>query len=399
MKKFALIVGIVALAIFSFLYIQLYRVQSAINEQLAQQNIAVQSINLSLFSPALSLENLKTTQFSAQKIEAKFSFLPLLYGNAALHSLNIQQLKLTQNTQNPANVSIEVSPFSLKQLLSKKVILNGENHIRIEFNKPIYGKTKTFHFSFHKANLDFSTSESAPLQFVDASLNNQPIGYIETHTAHQQIVTYIKPQCDNDCLAVLKYQQIGNQSAVNFSGKYFPVQRLFALLNLPEMLSGHADFDLDFSFSSSALIQGKLNFLAQNGEILGVNLLDMVAQYFPINYNNDLLKNKELNTRFEQFYLQLSLQQQQQQQQQQHQLQAEKIELKTPALLGQGKGIIDLNRMECNVDINLNSTDQRYQNLTLPINFFGNCDSPQYKINFTKKFRHQLIDAIKEKLR
>lgn len=387
MKKFALIVGIVALAIFSFLYIQLYRVQSAINEQLAQQNIAVQSINLSLFSPALSLENIKTTQFSAQKIEAKFSFLPLLYGNAALHSLNIQQLKLTQNTQNPANVSIEISPFSLKQLLSKKVILNGENHIRIEFNKPIYGKTKTF----HKANLDFSTSESAPLQFVDASLNNQPIGYIETHTAHQQIVTYIKPQCDNDCLAVLKYQQIDNQSAVNFSGKYFPVQRLFALLNLPEMLSGHADFDLDLNFSSSSLIQGKLNFLAQNGEILGVNLLDMVAQYFPINYNNDLLKNKELNTRFEQFYLQLSLQQ--------HQLQAEKIELKTPALLGQGKGIIDLNRMECNVDINLNSTDQRYQNLTLPINFFGNCDSPQYKINFTKKFRHQLIDAIKEKLR
>lgn len=395
MKKFALIVGIVALAIFSFLYIQLYRVQSAINEQLTQQNIAVQSINLSLFSPALSLENLKTTQFSAQKIEAKFSFLPLLYGNAALHSLNIQQLKLTQNTQNPANVLIEVSPFSLKQLLSKKVILNGENHIRIEFNKPIYGKTKTFHFSFHKANLDFSTSESAPLQFVDASLNNQPIGYIETHTAHQQIVTYIKPQCDNDCLAVLKYQQIDNQSAVNFSGKYFPVQRLFALLNLPEMLSGHADFDLDFSFSSSSLIQGKLNFLAKNGEILGVNLLDMVAQHFPINYNNDLLQNKELNTRFEQFYLQLSLQQQQQQ----HQLQAEKIELKTPALLGQGKGIIDLNRMECNVDINLNSTDQRYQNLTLPINFFGNCNSPQYKINFTKKFRHQLIDAIKEKLR
>ncbi|WP_118795894.1 hypothetical protein [Haemophilus haemolyticus] len=390
MKKFALVVGIVFLAIFSFLYIQLYRVQSAISEQLVQQNIAVQSINLSLFSPALSLENIKTTQFSAQKIEAKFSFLPLLYGNTALHSLNIQQLKLTQNTQNPANVSIEVSPFSLKQLLSKKVILNGENHIRMEFNKPIYGKTKIFHFSFHKANLDFS-SESALLQFVDVNLNNQPIGYIETHTAHQQMVTYIKPQCDNDCLAVLKYQQIGNQSAVNFSGKYFPVKRLFTLLNLPEMLSGHADFNLDFSFSSSALIQGKLNFLAQNGEILGVNLLDMVAQYFPINYNNDLLKNKELNTRFEQFYLQLFLQQ--------NQIVAEKIDLKTPALLGLGNGIIDLNRMECNANINLHSTDQRYQNLTLPINFFGNCSSPQYKINFTKKFRHQLIDAIKEKLR
>lgn len=391
MKKFALGVGIIALAIFSFLYIQLYRIQSSIGEQLAQQNIAVQSVNLSLFPPALSLKNIKTTQFSVQELEAKLNFLPLFYGNAKLHSLNLQQITLNQNTQNSANISMDLAPFSLHQLLSQKVMLNGESHIRIEFNKPIYGKTKTFHFSFHKANLDFSTSESALLQFVDANLNNQPIGYIETHTAQQQMVTYIKPLCDNDCLAVLKYQQIDNQSAVNFSGKYFPVKRLFALLNLTEVLSGHADFNIDFTFLHSQLIQGKLNILAQNGEILGVNLLDMVSQYFPINYNGDLLQNKELNTRFEQFYLQLFLQQ--------NQLIAENIELKTPALLGQGKGIIDLNRMECNVDINLHSTDQRYQNLTLPINFFGNCSSPQYKINFTKKFRHQLIDAIKEKLR
>ena len=394
MKKFALGVGIVALAIFSFLYIQLYRVQSSIDEQLAQQNIAVQSVNLSLFPPALSLKNIKTTQFSVQELEAKLNFLTLFYGNAKLHSLNLQQITLNQNAQNSANVSMDLAPFSLNQLLSQKVMLNGESHIRIEFNKPIY-ENKTFNFTFKKANLDFSKSKSALIQFVDASLNNQPLGYIETHTdftsPRKQMVTYIKPQCDNDCLAILKYQQIDNQSAVNFSGKTFPVKRLFALLNLPEVLSGHADFNIDFTFLHSQLIQGKLNILAQNGEILGVNLLDMVSQYFPINYNGDLLQYKELNTRFEQFYLQLFLQQ--------NQLIAEKIELKTPALLGQGKGIIDLNRMECNVDINLHSTDQRYQNLTLPINFFGNCSSPQYKINFTKKFRHQLIDAIKEKLR
>ena len=394
MKKFALGVGIVALAIFSFLYIQLYRVQSSIGEQLAQQNIAVQSVNLSLFPPALSLKNIKTTQFSVQKLEAKLNFLPLFYGNTKLHSLSLQQITLNQNAQNSANVSMDLAPFSLNQSLSKKVMLNGESHIRIELNKPVYGN-KTFNFTFNKANLDFSKSKSALIQFVDASLNNQPLGYIETHadftSPRQQMMTYIKPQCDNDCLAVLKYQQIDNQSAVNFSGKYFPVKRLLTLLNLPEVLSGHADFNIDFTFLHSQLIQGKLNILAQNGEILGVNLLDMVSQYFPINYNGDLLQNKQLNTRFEQFYLQLFLQQ--------NQLIAEKIELKTPALLGQGKGIIDLNRMECNMDINLHSTDQRYQNLTLPINFFGNCSSPQYKINFTKKFRNQLIDAIKEKLR
>ena len=314
MKKFALGVGIVALAIFSFLYIQLYRVQSSIDEQLAQQNIAVQSVNLSLFPPALSLKNIKTTQFSVQKLEAKLNFLPLFYGNTKLHSLNLQQITLNQNSQNSANVSMDLAPFSLNQLLSQKVMLNGASYIRIEFDKPIYGN-KTFNFTFNKANLDFSKPKSALIQFVDASLNNQPLGYIENHadftSPHQQMVTYIKPQCDNNCLSILKYQQIDNQSAVNFSGKYFPVKRLLTLLNMPEILSGHADFNIDFTFLHSQLIQGKLNILAQNGEILGVNLLDMVSQYFPINYNGDLLQNKELNTRFEQFYLQLFLQQNQ----------------------------------------------------------------------------------------
>ena len=393
MKKFALSVGIVALAIFSFLYIQLYRVQSSIGAQLAQQNIAVHSVNLSLFPPALSLKNIKTTQFSVQKLEAKLNFLPLFYGNAKLHSLNLQQITLNQNTQNSANISMDLAPFSLNQLLSQKVMLNGESHIRVEFDKPIYGN-KTFNFTFNKANLDFSKPTSTLIQFVDASLNKQPLGYIETHadfiSPRQQMVTYIKPQCDNDCLAILKYQQIDNQSAGNLSGKYFPVKRLFALLNLPEVLSGHADFNIDFTFLHSQLIQGKLNILAQNGEILGVNLLDMVSQYFPINYNGDLLQNKELDTRFEQFYLQLFLQQ--------NQLIAEKIELKTPALLGSGTGVVSLNQMQCDINLTVRSTNKNYQNLILPIRFFGDCYSPQYKFNFTREFRHQFIDIIKEKL-
>ena len=117
---------------------------------------------------------------------------------------------------------MDLAPFSLNQLLSQKVMLNGESHIRIEFDKPIY-ENKTFNFAFNKANLDFSKVKSALIQFVDASLNNQPLGYMETHadftSPRQHIVTYIKPQCNNDCLAVLKYQQIDNQSAVNFQAK------------------------------------------------------------------------------------------------------------------------------------------------------------------------------------
>ena len=146
MKKFALGVGIVALAIFSFLYIQLYRVQSSIGEQLAQQNIAVQSVNLSLFPPALSLEKVQSEQFSVQKIESQFNLLPLFYGNINLSSLQLKQLKLSNKAQNLADIKMHFSALSLTQLLAKKIILNGNNQISIKLEKPFYGKNKTFDF-------------------------------------------------------------------------------------------------------------------------------------------------------------------------------------------------------------------------------------------------------------
>lgn len=395
MKKIALGVGIAASAILVFLYIQLQLAQNLITERLAQQGVTMQSVNLSLFPPALSMNELRTSQFSIQHIEGRLNFLPLIYGDAELSSLELQKVKLSNNAQNSANIAIRFSPFSLKQLLTKKVNLKGENHISVELAKPLYGKNKIFYFAFNQANIDFSTPKSILIQFVDASLNKQSLGYIETHanfaTPLKQLMAYIKPECDNNCLAILKYEQSGTQSAVNFSGKYFPIKRLLTLLNFPETLSGHTDFNIHLAINNSELVQGKFNFHAKNGEIIGMNLLDIVAQYFPINYNNELLQNKDLSTRFDVFDVQLSLQQ--------HQLHAEKIELKTPALFGLGNGIIDLNHMQCDVSLTLRSTDERYQNLALPIRFFGNCYSPQYKFSFTKEFRRQLIDVIKEKLR
>ena len=394
MKKFALGVGIVALAIFSFLYIQLYQAQSSIAAQLAQQNIAVQSVNLSLFPPALSLEKVQSEQFSVQKIESQLNLLPLFYGNINLSSLQLKQLKLSNKAQNLADIKMHFSALSLTQLLAKKIILNGNNQISIKLEKPFYGKNKTFDFTFTKANINLSNEKSSLIQFVNAKLNNQSLGYIEAHGDFnkplKRLVTYIKPQCDNNCLAVVNYQSVGDQSMINFSGKEFPVKPLLSLLSFPESLSGYTDFKINLGFKNSEITQGKFNFQAKNGEIIGVNLLDIVSQYFPINYSNDLLANKELNTQYEQFQIQLSLLK--------DQLNAEKFELKTPTLLGSGTGVVSLNQMQCDINLTIRSTNKNYQNLILPIRFFGDCYSPQYKFNFTREFRHQLIDIIKEKL-
>lgn len=393
MKKIAIGVVIVAVAIFAFLYVQLYRAQTLITERLAQQGIIARAVNLSLFPPALSVEHLQTEQFSALQAEAKLSFFPLLYGDPKLSALNFQQIKLNAQAQNTADVSITFSPFSIKQLFAKKVALKGDNHIHIELAKPLYGKNKTFHFAFSKANIDWAQPQSILIQFVNASLNNQPIGYIETHanfaSSVKKLTAYMQPQCANRCLAVLKFQQMGAQSAVNIEGTSFPIKRLFNLLNFPETITGQTDFSIQLSLNNALLTQGILNFNAQDGQIMGVNLFEIVASRLPINYNSDLLQNKELSTRFEKFNLQLSLTP--------NLLTANNIELKMPELLGQGTGVVDLNQMQCDMNLTLRSTDERYQKFALPIRFFGDCQSPQYKINFTKEFRRQIIDLLKEK--
>lgn len=393
MRKIAIGVVIVAVAIFAFLYVQLYRAQSLISERLSQQGVQAQAVNLSLFPPALSVDHLRTAQFSAHLAEARLQFFPLLYGEVQLSALNFQQIKLSDNAQNSADVSMKLSPFSIKQLLAKKVRLSGENDIHIELSKPLYGKNKSFHFTFNQANIDWAQPQSVLIQFVEASLNHQPIGYIETHanfaSPTKKLTAYMQPQCTNGCLAVLKYQQIGAQSAVNIEGVSFPIKRLFNLLNFPETLTGQTDFNIRLMLTDSALTQGSLNFNAQNGQIIGVNLLEIVASRLPINYNSDLLQNKELSTRFEKFNLQLSLTP--------NLLTANNIELKMPELVGQGTGVVDLNHMQCDMNLTLRSTDERYQKLALPIRFFGDCQSPQYKVNFTKEFRRQIIDLLKEK--
>ena len=75
------------------------------------------------------------------------------------------------------------------------------------------------------------------------------------------------------------------------------------------------------------------------------------------------------------------------------------IQEKTTALLADGSGAIDLDNVQCDVNLTLRSTNEKYKKLALPIRFFDSCYSPQYKVNIDQNFRHQLKELIKEKLK
>lgn len=395
MKKIAISLLIVLFAIFAFFYIQLNQLKNSIADHLAQYDIQVHDFSLSLLpQPTVNLSGLTYHQLSAENIEAKFALFPLFSGNPILEEVQITHFKLSEQALNHTNIHGRFSDFSLKNIFNQSIAFKGESAVTLSLDKPLYGTNTQYQFAFSKGNINLNHQGKNLIQFVNARLNQQPLGYIETYVDFSKPVktvnAYLQPDCQN-CLATFKFSHKELQSAVNFSGKNFPLTQLLALLNFPQTMTGTSDFNTQLAFTNSELIHGKFDFNARDGELLGLNLLDMAAQYLPINYNSDLTASRNMNTPYERFESNLSLEN--------HLLKVDKISLKTTALLGEGSGAIDLDNVQCDVNLTLRSTDEKYKKLALPIRFFDSCYAPQYKLNIDKNFRHQLKELIKEKLK
>ena len=395
MKKIAISLLIVLFAIFAFFYIQLNHLKNSIADHLAQYDIQAHDFSLSLLpQPTVNLSGLTYHQLSAENIEAKFALFPLFSGNPILEEVQITHFKLSEQALNHTNIHSRFTDFSLKNIFNQNIAFKGESAVALSLDKPLYGTNTQYQFAFSKGNINLNHQGKNLIQFVNARLNQQPLGYIETYVDFSKPVktinAYLQPDCQN-CLATFKFSHKELQSAVNFSGKNFPMAQLIALLNFPNTLTGNTDFNIQLALTNSELTKGEFYFDAKNGEILGLNLLDMAAQYLPINYNSDLTSSRNMNTSYERLESRLSFEN--------HLLKVDKMNLKTTALLADGSGAIDLDNVQCDVNLTLRSTNEKYKKLALPIRFFDSCYSPQYKVNIDQNFRHQLKELIKEKLK
>ena len=303
MKKIAISLLIVLFAIFAFFYIQLNQLKSSIVEHLVQYNIQVNDFSVNLLpQPTVNLSEVKYHQLSAENLEAKFALFPLFSGNPILEEVQITHFKLSEQALNYVNIHGRFTDFSLKNIFNQNIAFKGESEISFSLDKPIYGTSTKYQFAFSKGNINLNHQGKNLIQFVKAHLNQQPLGYIETYVDFSKPVktinAYLQPDCQH-CLATFRFSHKEQQSAVNFSGKNFPMTQLTALLNFPNTLTGNADFNIQLVLTNSELTKGEFSFDAQNGELLGLNLLDMAAQYLPINYNSDLTANRNMNTPYE----------------------------------------------------------------------------------------------------
>ena len=397
MKKIALMTLVVMLAIFAFFYVQLNKLESAVSAKLAQYETVFQHFSIGFFpQPYVSFEGVKHNQISIEKLKGKFNFSALISGNLQLTQLDIQHIRFSDNALNSADMHIHFSDFNLDNFQPDRVLFNGPQSLMLEWDKPLYGDLKRFHFRFNKGEISRFTENDFAVVFEDAELNQQPLGTLRAEVDLSKDTKYVTADiisdCDFVCIAHLDYASDPDQSAVSFRGKNYPIERLLALFNFPNTLTGNTDFDITAEFVQSQIKAGKFYFSAHEGELSGVNLLALVGQYLPINWNEAELKQKDkIKTPYEKLVTSFTLNE--------SQLKIDRITLKTSTLLGQGSGQVDLNAMQCDIHLNLRLANEKYADLSLPIHFFDNCYSPRYELQINKDFRKKIKELIKLKLK
>ena len=397
MKKIALMTLVVMLAIFAFFYVQLNKLESAVSAKLAQYEIAFQHLSIGLFpQPYVSFEGIKHNQISIQNLKGKFNFSALISGNMQLAQLDIQRIRFSDNALNSADIHVYFSDFNLDNFQQDRVLFKGPHLLTLEWDKPLYGNQQSFHFRFNKGEISRFAEKDFAVVFEEVELNQQPLGTLRAEVDLSKYTKYVVADiisdCDLICIAHLDYASYPEQSAVGFWGKNYPIERLLALFNFPNTLTGNTDFDITAEFVQSQIKAGKFYFSAHEGELSGVNLLALVGQYLPINWNEAELKQKDkIKTPYEKLVTSFTLNE--------SQLKIDRITLKSSTLLGQGSGQVDLNAMQCDIHLNLRLANEKYADLSLPIHFFDNCYSPRYELQINKDFRKKIKELIKLKLK
>jgi uncharacterized protein HI_0134 len=397
MKKIALMTLIVLLAIFAFFYVQLNKLESVVSAKLAQYGTTFQHLSVGLFpQPYVSFEGGKHNQISIEKLKGIFNFSALIFGNMQLEQLDIQRIRFSDNALNSADMHVHFSDFSLDNVQQDRVLFNGIHSFSIEWEQPLYGNQKNFNFRFNNGEISRFAEKDFAVVFEEVELNQQPLGTLRAEVDLSKYTKYVVADiisdCDLICIAHLDYESYPGQSAVSFWGKNYPIERLLSLFNFPNTVTGNSDFDIAVEFVQSQIKSGKFYFSAHEGELSGVNLLELAGQYLPINWNEAELKQKgNIKTPYEKLVTSFTLNE--------SKLKIDRITLKTTALLGQGSGQVDLNAMQCDIHLNLSLANEKYADLSLPIHFFNSCYSPQYELQINKDFRKKIKELIKRKLK
>ncbi|TCJ93958.1 AsmA-like protein [Volucribacter psittacicida] len=390
-KVIALLTAFVCVVITLF-YFKVQHLKSDLVEALQHQQAIISSPKLSfqVFPLALVAENVKIQppllapwQVDLPRLELQIDLFSLLQSQIKIEKIHLTNGKLSSSQHNASdpieNINLTLKPTALFLTELFSPTIKQEN---FALQGHFVYKNQPYKFHLPKARWLIKQPQvyqfyADELEINQATLEKVAIQYLPSRI-------YFRSQQGN----IDFYRQ---QKGYALVGENVDIYAFWATLDIRSILTGKGKLTGFLQFENARLPTGELSFDIYQGNINGINLFNFVAQYFPINYDEQQLARQQINTDFDIGRADLVWDQQK--------LWVKNLVIQTSVLQLTGAGEVGLLNGQCDFQTQLTLNQQKYSTLRLPIHFFGDCHSPQYKIEMNKELRNNLKQRLKRYLR
>ncbi len=440
-KKIAFALSAAIIALFAFLYWQVNKAQQEITQLLNQQGIVFEDLATDFFpQPAINLQQAKYIAdnrfIRAKQIRLELHLLPTLIGqtrfkqiglqdgvtqNPDYHSINLSlkptalykedlpdlihffkyremrdqssdkwNVEIMLSAQNPQDDRVEVY---LNTTLQPAGLRFADAKLHVRLARPAYADKQDFSLYLRKGYIGKSARQDVDYEINGVTrINDEDLGYVSAkvfspnETRPSYLASFTADACERCNTMIELKKSAPHKRIVSLRREYFPLETLLKAFRLPVFAGGKGDIEAELQFDRLQPERGRFLINVEQGKLQGLNFLQLVSQYLPINYS----QTNELATPYERFIAVFRWHKQG--------LLIDDLHLRNKDLLIFGRGRVELDKMLCDVRLNIGIDEPQYQNLSLPMHFFDSCYSPQYKIEINKGLRDQLKHFLKEKL-
>ncbi|MDG2944503.1 hypothetical protein [Exercitatus varius] len=449
MKKLGIGFLVIVFAFLAFVYVQKGKIEQKLTALLQDNRIQVAQSRVNwLPSPAIDLAGVtyltEDMSFSAERVRLNFSWWGWLFGQSAIADLQLENGKVRSNLKEnfyfqqinavitPKNLKLaslpalsaqyrqgSAFPEKMPELFINVAALN-EDEDKLTFEGALKPISSGLRLNNVKATIQLKkrrlfNAEQILLNWKNGEILRLPQeGYIVNlagaefnHIALNEVNARI--QTEPRLNAVVQFPFISDKGRLSanleshsqstrpepyhlmISAQHLVLADWLKAFNIPDLISGDVSVEADL-FSQDALPRhGMITGRVTEGKLKGVGLLALIGQYVPLNYDESELNNKHIETSFDVLETQFRWEPEG--------IRVDRTQMLHRDFTAKSQGYVDLITGYCDFMTYISSNDERYRALTLPVHFFGDCKSPQYKVKFNRDFRNQLKDFLREKFR
>ncbi|TDQ59899.1 hypothetical protein EDC45_0566 [Mesocricetibacter intestinalis] len=450
-------IGLVGAAVFVLFlfFLQTGKIEERLKSVFAEQGLEVRELHFNLLpSPVFIAEEVKYLfpagsdakggKASFARFEIKFDFLSLLGARPRINAVQLQEGEIylsfrTYPDFHAINLLLKptalyaedlpmlaywlktglreprTAPLSFTFLLSAKnaglerLNLSGNmglitagieaEELKVEITSPraTYAANKSFYAEIEQGYLHRTDGGDYELKAQKLKINRWGVAGVEATLAlpnelrNSYALNFGATECGRCRLKAEIRESAPAHYNFSLNAQSFPLQPLLEVMRLPAPVSGRSDISAEGIIERGRPSAGRMHLSVSDGRLDGINLLRMVRDYLPLHYNESGFNTENTQTAFQHLSSALSWQG--------SSVAVEYLLLLTDKIRVEGNGNMSLTDMQCEAKIQIGINKKEYSALALPVRFFGDCGSPQYKLELNKSFREQVKKLIKEKLR